>query len=113
MDQRLDVAGIWVAGRACRGGGPIVEIRSPFSDELVGRIATAGEADAQKAIDTAHACFKSTMRHLPVHRRVAILNRAADLLAARSEELATCLTRESGKPISLSRAEARRGGDIL
>lgn len=113
MDAILEDVDIWLAGRPCKGSGPAAEIRSPFSDELVGRVTTANAADAERAVESAHACFQSTMRHLPVHKRAAILNRAADLLTKRSEELAVCLTRESGKPITLSRVESRRGSDIL
>jgi acyl-CoA reductase-like NAD-dependent aldehyde dehydrogenase len=53
------------------------------------------------------------MRRMPVHQRARILNKAADILSARAEELARCLTLESGKPIALARVESRRGADIL
>ena len=106
-------SGIWLAGRACRGRGAAIEIRSPFSDELVGTIDTASADDVKQAVDAAYACFKSKMRLMPVHERARILNKAADLLTSRAEALAVSLTRESGKPISLSRVEARRGADIL
>ena len=112
-DGRTDISGICIGGRFQRGRGPVIEIRSPFSDELVGAIASADAADVEDAVSIAHDCFKRTMRRLPVHVRARILNKAADLLTDRAEDIARCLTRESGKPISLSRVECRRGGEIL
>jgi acyl-CoA reductase-like NAD-dependent aldehyde dehydrogenase len=41
-------------------------------------------------------------------QRAAILNRLADLLQARQEELAILITRECGKPITFSRQEVER-----
>lgn len=102
-----------LAGRASPGRGKPLEIRSPFSDDLVGVVATASLEDVNEAVEAAYTCFKGTMRLMPVHRRAAILHRAAEILTDRAEELAIMLVRETGKPIALARHEARRGSDIL
>jgi acyl-CoA reductase-like NAD-dependent aldehyde dehydrogenase len=105
--------GLWLAGEERPGRGKPIEVRSPFTDIRVGAVDTASVEDVAQAVDAAHACFRSTMRLLPVHKRAAILLKAGELLAARAEELAVMLARETGKPISLCRVEARRGTDIL
>lgn len=109
----MESKGIWLAGTSQPGRGERVEVRSPFSDDLVGLVDTAGPDDVAQAVERAYDCFRSTMRLLPVHRRADILRRAAALLTERAEDLASTLVRESGKPISLCRVEARRGADIL
>jgi acyl-CoA reductase-like NAD-dependent aldehyde dehydrogenase len=105
--------GIWLAGGERAGRGQPLKIYTPFTDTLLATVETASAEDVSEAVDAAYACFKSTMRLLPVHRRAEILVKAADLLAERAEDLAVTLVRESGKPISLCRVEARRGTEIL
>lgn len=104
---------IWLAGKAVAGRGKTVEVRTPFSDELVGVLPTANEEDVADAVEAAYRCFKEKMRLMPVHERSRILNCAADLLEQRSDEIARSLVRESGKPIALARAEPKRGSNIL
>jgi acyl-CoA reductase-like NAD-dependent aldehyde dehydrogenase len=106
-------SGIWLAGKNVPGRGASVEIRTPFSNDLVGTVKTAGVADIDDAVQAAHACFQSKMRLMPVHERSAILSRAAVLLEKRADDIARNLVRESGKPIALARVEPRRGAEIL
>ena len=105
--------GIWFAGEERAGRGQPLEVRIPFTDTLLATVDTASVEDVSEAVEAAYACFKTTTRLLPVHRRAGILLRAAELLAERAEDLAVTLARESGKPISLCRVEARRGAEIL
>lgn len=105
--------GIWLAGNEVPGRGQVMEIRSPYDRQVVARVATAGEADVADAIESAERAFHEHLRTMPAHRRAAILQKAAQLLEERADELAQILALEGGKPISLARAEARRGKDIL
>lgn len=105
--------GIWLGGEERLGRGPIVWVRSPFSEEVQASVATASPEDVADAVGLAQSCFKSTMRLTPVHRRAAILMKAADLLTAQAERMAVMLARETGKPITLCRTETRRGHEIL
>ena len=109
----MEARGIWLAGRERRGRGETIEVRSPFTEDVVGTVATANVDDVAEAVAAAYDCFKSTTRLLPVHKRAGVLERAAGILADRAEDLAVTLARESGKPISLCRNEARRGTEIL
>jgi acyl-CoA reductase-like NAD-dependent aldehyde dehydrogenase len=109
----MKTSGIWLAGAERRGRGEPIEVRAPFTDKLVARVDTASRDDVAEAVEAASACFKSTMRLMPVHKRVVILEKAAALLAAHADEIARALALESGKPITLCRTEARRGADIL
>jgi acyl-CoA reductase-like NAD-dependent aldehyde dehydrogenase len=82
-----------------------VEVRSPYSGDVVGRVAKAGAAETRQAVDAAARALESP---LPAHARAAILDRVANLLRERSEEMARTICAEAGKPIRTARIEASR-----
>jgi len=98
-EQKLLVDGEWFET------GDWVEVRSPYSGEVVGRVAKAGAADARRALDAAERALASP---LPAHERAAILDRVAGLLEERREEMARTICAEAGKPIRTARGEASR-----
>jgi len=85
--------------------GDWVEVRSPYSGDVVGRIAKAGAGEAARAVDAAARVLDSP---LPAHERAAILDRVADLLRERHEDMARTICAEAGKPIRTARVEASR-----
>src|SRR5689334_8073327 len=82
-----------------------VEVRSPYSGDVIGRVAKAGAAETRRAIDAAARALES---QLPAHERAAILDRVADLLRERHEDMARTICAEAGKPIKTARVEASR-----
>src|SRR5690348_11406084 len=82
-----------------------IEVRSPYSGDVVGRAPKSGAADARNAVDAAARALESP---LPAHERAAILDRAAGLLRERHEEMAQTICAEAGKPIKTARVEASR-----
>src|SRR4051794_15865244 len=99
-DHKLLAAGEWQAT------GAWAEVKSPYDGSVVGRVAQGDEALAERAIEAAHEAFEST--EFPQHRRAAVLERAAELVAERSEELAATIAAEAGKPIKTATLEAER-----
>jgi len=85
--------------------GDWLEVRSPYSGELVGRVAKGGAAEARRAVDAAARALESP---LPAHRRAEILVKVAGLIGRRHEEVARTICEEAGKPIKAARAEASR-----
>jgi len=98
-ERPLLVAGDWVET------GEWQEVRSPYSGELVGRIAKAGADLARRAVDAADQAMREP---LPAHRRAEILDRVAHLLAEREDEVAETICAEAGKPMKAARIEAQR-----
>ena len=84
-----------------------VEIRSPYSNEVVGITYQASPEDVEAAIQAASRAFQET-RQLPTYRRAEILEKMVRALKAQQETLARLITLEAGKPIKLARAEAGR-----
>ncbi|MFN2628290.1 MAG: aldehyde dehydrogenase family protein [Gaiellaceae bacterium] len=85
--------------------GEWIDIRSPYSGEVVGRVAKAGAAEARLAVDAAEAALASP---LPAHKRAEILVKIAGAIGRRHEEAARTICAEAGKPIKAARVEASR-----
>ncbi len=99
QERRLLVDGEWVET------GSWIEIRSPYSGAVVGRVAKGGAAETRRALDAAGRALAAP---LPAHERAAILDRVAGLLEERREEMARTICAEAGKPIRTARVEASR-----
>lgn len=69
-----------------------------------------GATEARAAVDRAYAALD---RGLPVDIRSAVLARAADLLGARTDELATLIRQETGKPVTAALTEVGRAVTTL
>src|SRR4051794_624178 len=82
-----------------------IEVRSPYSGEIVGRAPKSGAETTRRAIDAAARALESP---LPPHERAAILDRVAGLLRERHEDMAQTICAEAGKPIKTARVEASR-----
>jgi glyceraldehyde-3-phosphate dehydrogenase (NADP+) len=104
--MKMYVAGEWVDGDG------ETTITSPWSGETVDTVprATADQTDRALAAAVSGA---QAMGALTAHERAAVLNRAADLLAARTEEFARVLSLEEGKPLSESLGEVGRCPELM
>jgi acyl-CoA reductase-like NAD-dependent aldehyde dehydrogenase len=81
------------------------DVRSPYSGEVVGRVARGGAEHVRAAVDAAERALRSP---LPAHERAAILDRVAQALRDRHEDFAQLMCAEAGKPIRSARGEAAR-----
>jgi acyl-CoA reductase-like NAD-dependent aldehyde dehydrogenase len=98
-EKRLLIDGDWVETRDW------VDVRSPYSGEVVGRVAKAGAAETSTAIDAAERAMQEP---LPAHKRAEILVRVAGALGRRHDEVARLISDEAGKPLKAARVEAAR-----
>ena len=83
-------------------------ITNPYNGEIVGTTWLASDRDLDDAITAAETAFAETSR-LQSYERAAILERIADGLESRQEEIARLISLESGKPLKDARIEAARG----
>jgi acyl-CoA reductase-like NAD-dependent aldehyde dehydrogenase len=98
-ERKLFVAGEWIET------GDWVEVRSPYSGDIVGRVAKAGKEETTRAIDAAERALREP---LPAHKRAEILVKVARLLGRRHDEVARTISDEAGKPMKAARVEAQR-----
>jgi len=98
-EKRLLVGGEWVET------GDWIDVRSPYSGDVVGRVPKAGADETRKAIDAAAEAMRDP---LPAHKRAEILVKVAGYLGRRHEEAAATICAEAGKPLKTARVEASR-----
>src|SRR5919204_3744655 len=98
-ERKLFVGGEWVET------GDWLEVRSPYSGDVVGRVAKAGAEQTRRAIDAAE---RAMAEPLPAHKRAEILVRVAGYLGRRHDEVAHTISDEAGKPMKAARVEAAR-----
>jgi acyl-CoA reductase-like NAD-dependent aldehyde dehydrogenase len=98
-ERKLLIDGEWIET------GGWIEVRSPYSGEVVGRVPKAGADETQQAIDAAERAMADP---LPAHKRAEVLSRVAGYLGRRHEEVARTISEEAGKPIKAARVEAAR-----
>jgi acyl-CoA reductase-like NAD-dependent aldehyde dehydrogenase len=99
LEKRLLIGGEWIET------GDWIEVRSPYSGEVVGRVPKAGAAEARRAVDAAEQAMAEP---LPAHKRAEILVRVAGYLGKRHDEAAQTISAEAGKPMKAARVEAAR-----
>jgi aldehyde dehydrogenase (NAD+) len=102
------INGEWVAART----GLTVENINPATGEAVGSVVVSGREEAEAAVRAAKAALPG-WRRTPAPKRGEILARAAAILHARKEELATALTLEEGKTLNEARGEVQKGINVI
>jgi len=98
-ERKLLLDGEWIET------GEWIDVRSPYSGDVVGRVAKAGADEARRAIDAAERAMADP---LPAHKRAEILSRVAGYIGRRHEEVAQTICAEAGKPLKAARIEATR-----
>jgi acyl-CoA reductase-like NAD-dependent aldehyde dehydrogenase len=98
-ERKLLVDGEWIET------GEWLEVRSPYSGDVVGRVAKGGAAETKRAIDAAERAMREP---LPAHRRAEILVKVAGALGRRHDDVARLISDEAGKPMKAARVEAKR-----
>jgi aldehyde dehydrogenase (NAD+) len=84
-------------------GAEVIEVVSPHTEEVIGRVPHASRADVDRAVAVARRAFDSgPWPRLPLEERLAVCERIKDGIAARADELARCISSENGSPYSWS-----------
>ncbi|MFQ5401047.1 MAG: aldehyde dehydrogenase family protein [Anaerolineae bacterium] len=99
--MKMLLNGEWV-GRAQKD-----EVRNPQDNALVDTVPRATTEDMNAAIEAAVAGFERA-RAMPVHQRMAVLNKTADIMAAKHEAYARTIASEGIKTIREARKEVTR-----
>jgi len=98
-ERKLLIGGEWVET------GDWQDVRSPYSGEVVGRVAKAGAAEARGAVDAAERAMADP---LPAHKRAEILVKVVAGIARRHDEIAAQIAAEAGKPLKAAKVETSR-----
>ena len=93
-----------------------IVVTSPYDGSEVGRVPACGAVEVDRAVATAAEQLAAARRDpavFPAFERAAVLDRAAVLLAERSEQFARTIAAEAAKPLKTARVEAQRVVDTF
>lgn len=101
--------GLRIGGHAVDGRGASIPVTDPSTGKIFAEVAGANEEDLDQAVRVAHDTFvNSDWRYLPPHERALVLNRFADGIEARMEDLYRLETMNNGRPITETKAQITR-----
>ena len=87
----------------------VIEVRYPYTGEVVATVPRAGIAEVRRAFAIA-AAYRPTLTR---HDRYRILVRAGEIIAGRKDEIARLITLESGLCLKDTTYEVGRASDVL
>ena len=92
--DKLFIGGKWVEPSTSE----VIEVHSPATGELVGKVPLAAQADVDAACAAARKAFDDgPWPHLSPEERAEILGRAVKLMEERADELKFLLAAETGQ----------------
>lgn len=105
---QLFIDGQWVDAKS----GETFDDFNPFNGELYAKVAKAGLEDAERAMAAAYAARKG-WASTPAIDRAKILNKAAQLLEAKTQEIADVLIQEGGGSVGKAMFEIFQTVDLI
>ncbi|MBV6656843.1 MAG: NAD-dependent succinate-semialdehyde dehydrogenase [Devosiaceae bacterium] len=103
---RLFIDGDW------RDGREHLPVINPATEEVLGQLPIAEQQDLDDALAAATRGF-AIWRATPARTRADVIVRAAALMRARIDEIATSIALELGKPFAAAKLEVIRGCEFL
>nr|WP_223183373.1 MULTISPECIES: aldehyde dehydrogenase [unclassified Streptomyces] len=84
-------------------GDEVIEVVSPHTEEVMGRVPHASRADVDRAVAAARRAFdEGPWPRLPLAERIEVVGRIKDAIAVRHEEIARSVSAQNGSPYSWS-----------
>jgi glyceraldehyde-3-phosphate dehydrogenase (NADP+) len=104
--MRMYVAGEWVSKPET------IPVENPYDRSVIDTVPKGDRGDVERALESAVRGAR-VMARLSGHERFLILRKAADLIAARQEDLGRTISLEEGKAIAEGRLEANRAVETM
>ena len=103
--------GLFINGETVEAAaGEVRDLFEPATGEPLAKVALAGEADVDRAVEAARAALDGPWGRTPANERSRLLHALADAIVANRKELAELESRNIGKAISSVKAEV--GGAV-
>ncbi|MGX1884642.1 aldehyde dehydrogenase [Streptomyces sp. NPDC055287] len=84
-------------------GTEVIEVVSPHTEQVIGRVPHASRADVDRAVAAAREAFdEGPWPRTTLDERIAVVTRIKDAIAVRHEEIARSITSENGTPYTAS-----------
>ncbi|ANS43126.1 NAD-dependent succinate-semialdehyde dehydrogenase [Serratia inhibens] len=107
-DTQLYIDGQWRSAVA----GKTIPVTNPATDEVIGNVAHAAQADLDLALAATERGFK-LWRDTSAYQRTILMRKAAALLRERAESIAAIMTQEQGKPVAQAKVEILNSADVI
>ncbi|RJF57440.1 NAD-dependent succinate-semialdehyde dehydrogenase [Serratia inhibens] len=107
-DTQLYIDGQWRSAVA----GKTIPVTNPATDEVIGNVAHAAQADLDLALAATERGFK-LWRDTSAYQRAILMRKAAALLRERAESIAAIMTQEQGKPVAQAKVEILNSADVI
>ena len=104
--MKMYVAGQWI------DKPQKIEVRNSYDNSVIDTVPRAERGDIERALQSAERGAR-VMAKLPGYERWKILKKAAELIAARVEDLGQTISKEEGKIIAEGRLEASRAFETI
>ncbi|MFE0044022.1 aldehyde dehydrogenase [Streptomyces albireticuli] len=104
MGELIEYGQLFIGGAmADPAGRDTIDVVSPHTERVIGRVPHAGFEDVDRAVAAARTSFDSGVwAGRPLAERIEVVTRIKDGIAARHEELARTISAENGSPYSWS-----------
>ncbi len=112
IEKTVEQAKPFVNGKWLLDDREKVQVKSPYSGEVIGEQFLATKEDVELALQSAFES-KKEIGAIPAYKRADILKRAADLLHERRETFAKLISLELGKPLKNTLDEVARSVETL
>ncbi|NUK04988.1 aldehyde dehydrogenase [Streptomyces lunaelactis] len=84
-------------------GSDAIEVVSPHTEQVIGRVPHASPADVDRAVAAARKAFdEGPWPRMTLDERIAVITRIKDAIAVRHEEIARSISSQNGSPYSWS-----------
>ena len=108
IENKLLIGDKWVSSKSSSW----FSIRNPATQELVGKVPQVTKSEFDLAVSSSKSSFDS-WKEVPVPSRLRLIRSFLSNLQSNSEELASIITRENGKPLNDSRSDVLRGIEVV
>ncbi|WP_432097180.1 aldehyde dehydrogenase [Streptomyces sp. bgisy100] len=96
---QLFIGGAWVDPL----GPDVIEVVSPHTEQVIGRVPHASRADVDRAVAAAREAFDhGPWARTPLAERIEVVTRIKDAFAVRHEEIARTISAQNGSPYAWS-----------
>ncbi|MFD3440015.1 aldehyde dehydrogenase [Streptomyces sp. NPDC058685] len=104
MTELVEHGKLFIGGElADPAGGGTIEVVSPHTEQVIGRVPHASRADVDRAVAAARRAFdEGPWPRATLEERIAVVSRIKDAIAVRHEEIARSISSQNGSPYSWS-----------
>jgi succinate-semialdehyde dehydrogenase/glutarate-semialdehyde dehydrogenase len=107
-DVLLHIDGQWRPAT----GGRTIPVINPATEETIGTVPHANEADMDEALEASARGF-AVWKKVSAYERSKIMRKAADTLRSRADAIAPLMTQEQGKPLVEAKGEVMAAADVI